>query len=88
MTNLFVGNLSVNTTQDDLQSAFAAYGSVERVSIVTDRATGQPRGFAFVEMTERTAAETAITGLNGADLHGRAMTVSEARSKTSGGQRK
>jgi len=85
MTNIFVGNLSYQTTQDDLQAAFAQYGSVERVSIVTDRDTGQPRGFAFVEMTDTSAAETAISQLNGADLNGRAMNVNEARPKPQGG---
>ncbi len=85
MTNIFVGNLSYQTTQDDLQAAFAAYGSVERVSIVTDRETGQPRGFGFVEMTEQQDAQNAISQLNGADLHGRAMNVNEARPKTAGG---
>ncbi len=81
MTNIFVGNLSFQTTQDELQSAFATYGSVERVNIVTDRDTGKPRGFAFVEMTERSAAETAISHLNGAELNGRALNVNEARPK-------
>ena len=52
MTNIFVGNLSYQTTQDELYAAFSAYGAVERVNIITDRDTGQPRGFAFVEMTE------------------------------------
>jgi len=85
MTNIFVGNLSFNTTQDELQAAFATYGSVERVSIVTDRDSGQPRGFAFVEMTERSAAENAISQLNGSDLHGRALNVNEARPKGEGG---
>jgi len=86
VTNIFVGNLSYQTTQDDLQSAFAAYGGVERVSVVTDRDTGQPRGFAFVEMTDAAAAQTAITQLNGAELNGRALNVNEARPKpTSGG---
>jgi RNA recognition motif-containing protein len=85
MTNIFVGNLSFQTTQDELQAAFAQYGSVERVNIVTDRDTGQPRGFAFVEMTDRSAAETAISQLNGADLNGRAMNVNEARPKPQGG---
>ncbi len=66
MTNIFVGNLSYQTSQDDLQAAFAAYGTVERVSIVTDRDTGQPRGFAFVEMTQPQEAQTAISSLNGA----------------------
>src|SRR5690349_13530916 len=73
VTNIFVGNLSFQTTQADLEAAFGQYGTVERVSLVTDRDTGQPRGFAFVEMTDRNAAETAIAQLNGADLNGRAM---------------
>jgi RNA recognition motif-containing protein len=85
MTNIFVGNLSFKTTQDELHAAFAHYGSVERVNIVTDRDSGQPRGFAFVEMTDRSAAETAISQLNGADLNGRAMNVNEARPKPQGG---
>ena len=85
MTNIFVGNLSYQTTQDDLHSAFAAYGNVERVSIVTDRDTGQARGFAFVEMTEPQAAQTAISQLNGTDLHGRTLNVNEARPKPTGG---
>ncbi|MGH9662196.1 MAG: RNA recognition motif domain-containing protein [Bryobacteraceae bacterium] len=85
MTKIFVGNLSYQTTQDDLQAAFSQYGGVERVNIVTDRDSGQPRGFAFVEMTEKREAETAIAQLNGADLNGRAMNVSEARPKPAGG---
>jgi cold-inducible RNA-binding protein len=85
MTNIFVGNLSYRTTQEDLQAAFAYYGAVERVSIVTDRDTGQSRGFAFVEMSDRNAAEQAIAQLNGADLNGRAINVNEARPKPQGG---
>jgi len=85
VTNIFVGNLSYQTTQDDLHAAFSAYGTVERVNIVTDRDSGQPRGFAFVEMTERKDAETAIAQLNGAELNGRALNVNEARPKPSGG---
>ena len=85
MTNIFVGNLSYQTTQDDLQAAFAQYGGVERVSVVTDRDTGQPRGFAFVEMTDANAAQTAISQLNGAELHGRTLNVNEARPKPAGG---
>jgi len=85
MTNIFVGNLSFQTTQDELQAAFAAYGSVERVSIVTDRDSGQPRGFAFVEMTDKSAAENAISQLNGSDMNGRALNVNEARPKPQGG---
>ena len=85
MTNIFVGNLSYQATQADLQNAFGAYGNVERVNVVTDRDTGQPRGFAFVEMTDSDAAQTAIANLNGAELHGRAMNVNEARPKPAGG---
>jgi cold-inducible RNA-binding protein len=83
--NIFVGNLSFQTTQDELHAAFAQYGNVERVNIVTDRDTGQPRGFAFVEMTEQRDAETAISQLNGTELNGRALNVNEARPKPSGG---
>src|SRR3954447_15818536 len=79
MTNIFVGNLSYQTRQDELESAFSAYGAVERVSVVTDRDTGQPRGFAFIEMTHSNEASNAITGLNGAELNGRALNVNEAR---------
>src|SRR5262245_58189192 len=85
MTNIFVGNLSYQTTQDELHAAFAAYGNVERVSVVTDRETGQPRGFAFVEMTEARDAQTAISQLNGAEMNGRALNVNEARPKGEGG---
>src|SRR3954454_839515 len=85
MPNIFVGNLSYQTTQDDLHAAFAAYGAVERVNMITDRDTGQPRGFAFVEMSENQGAQAAIAQLNGAELHGRAMNVNEARPKPTGG---
>jgi cold-inducible RNA-binding protein len=83
--NIFVGNLSFQTSQDELQAAFAQFGNVERVNIVTDRDTGQPRGFAFVEMTDKSEAENAISQLNGAELNGRAMNVNEARPKPAGG---
>ena len=85
MTNIFVGNLSYQTTQEDLHAAFAQYCNVERVNIVTDRDTGQPRGFAFVEMTEKRDAETASAQLNGAEMKGRAINVNEARPKPAGG---
>lgn len=85
MTNIFVGNLNFRTTQEELHAAFAQFGTVERVNIVTDRDTGQPRGFAFVEMTDRQEAENAINQLNGAELNGRAMNVNEARPKPPGG---
>lgn len=79
MTNIFVGNLSYQTTQEELEAAFAAYGAVERVSIVRDRDTGQPRGFAFVEMTNANEATNAINGMNGREMNGRALNVNEAR---------
>lgn len=82
---IFVGNLSYQTTQNDLEAAFAAHGAVESVSIITDRDTGQPRGFAFVEMPDNREAQAAIESLNGAELNGRAMNVNEARPKPAGG---
>ena len=81
MTNIYVGNISYQTTQDDLHAVFSPFGGIERVNVVTDRDTGQPRGFAFVEMTERDAAEKAIAQLNGTELNGRAINVNEAKPK-------
>jgi RNA recognition motif-containing protein len=81
MTNIYVGNISYQTTQDDLHAAFSPFGGIERVNVVTDRDTGQPRGFAFVEMTEKDAAEKAIAQLNGTELNGRAINVNEAKPK-------
>jgi cold-inducible RNA-binding protein len=85
MTNIFVGNLSFRTTQEELLAAFSQFGNVERVNIVTDRDSGQSRGFAFVEMSEKREADTAIEQLNGSDLNGRTMNVNEARPKPQGG---
>jgi RNA recognition motif-containing protein len=85
MTNIFVGNLSYDTTQDQLQNAFAAYGAVDKVNIIHDRDSGQPRGFAFVEMGDSQQANDAINALNGAELNGRALNVNEARPKPAGG---
>ena len=79
MRDIFVGNLDYETSEDELRQLFAAYGPVDRVSIVTDRYSGQPRGFAFVEMTSAGDADKAITELNGAQLHGRTLDVNEAR---------
>jgi RNA recognition motif-containing protein len=83
---LFVGNLSFQTTEQDLLSLFFEYGTVDTVSVVTDRDTGQPRGFAFIEMPNRTEAEAAIKALDGRELGGRNMNVSEARPKPEGGR--
>jgi cold-inducible RNA-binding protein len=81
MTNIFVGNLSYQTTEQELQTAFSNYGAVERANVVRDRETGQPRGFAFIEMTNRNEAMKAIQGLDGQDMNGRAIKVNEARAK-------
>ena len=75
---IFVGNLSFNTTESDLDAFFRQVGAVESVSIITDRMTGRSKGFAFVEMSDEDA-DAAITRLNGADLGGRNLTVNEAR---------
>jgi len=79
MTNIFVGNLSYQTTESELEAAFSAYGAVERVSVVRDRDTGQPRGFAFVEMTNAAEAASAINSMNGREVNGRALNVNQAR---------
>jgi cold-inducible RNA-binding protein len=78
-TKLFVGNLDFKTTENDLQDAFAAYGSVLETNVVTDRATGRPRGFAFVTMNTAEEAQKAIDALNGKDMGGRALNVNVAR---------
>ncbi len=85
MKNIFVGNLSFGTTEQDIRSLFEAHGSVDRVNIVTDRDTGQPRGFAFVEMTNDAEGERAIDAINGKEVGGRALNVNEARPKSEGG---
>ncbi len=85
MKNIFVGNLSFGTTEDTVRSMFEAYGSVDRVNIVTDRDTGQARGFAFVEMSVDAEGIAAINGLNGKDVDGRTLNVNEARPKTEHG---
>ncbi len=79
MTNIFVGNLSYGAAEGDVRSLFEEYGTVERASIVTDRDTGQARGFGFVEMPNDDEAQRAIGALNGRELNGRALTVNEAR---------
>jgi RNA recognition motif-containing protein len=76
---LFVGNLSFNTTENDLQDAFAAHGTVVEANLMMDRATGRPRGFAFVTMSTPEEAQKAIAELNGKQLDGRALTVNVAR---------
>jgi len=78
-SKLFVGNLSFNTTENDLQDAFAAHGTVLETNLMMDRATGRPRGFGFVTMGSPEEAQKAIDALNGKDLGGRALTVNVAK---------
>jgi len=79
--NIFVGNLSFNTNEDELRQLFEGYGAVDRVSILTDRDTGRSRGFGFVEMSSNEDGDKAIAGLNGSQLGGRTINVNEARPK-------
>jgi cold-inducible RNA-binding protein len=79
--NIFVGNLSFNTSEDELRKIFEPYGTVDRVSILTDRETGRSRGFGFVEMTNSEEGDKAIAGLNGSQVGGRTINVNEARPK-------
>ena len=79
MKNIFVGNLSFNSTEDSVRSIFEGYGTVDRVSIITDRETGKSRGFAFVEMPNDEEANRAVGALNGVDFGGRKLNVNEAR---------
>ena len=81
MTNIYVGNLDFSTSEDQLRTLFAAYGAVKTVTAVADRDTGEPRGFAFVEMTDAGEARDAICTLNGSVHGGRALTINEARPK-------
>jgi len=83
--NIFVGNLSFRSTEQDLRRLFEAYGQVDRVNIVTDRDSGQPRGFGFVEMSDNAEGDRAIAALNGHEVGGRALNVNEARPKGEGG---
>jgi len=83
--NIFVGNLSFNTNEDELRQLFESYGQVDRVSIMTDRDTGRSRGFGFVEMASNEDGEKAITALNGSQVGGRTINVNEARPKAERG---
>src|ERR1043165_2291862 len=85
---LFVGNLSFNTTENDLNTAFAAHGTVTETNLMMDRETGRPRGFGFITMSSSEEAQKAIEGLNGKDMDGRALTVNVAKpreERTGGG---
>ena len=83
---LFVGNLAFGTTSQDLEALFASVGTCESAAVVADRETGRSRGFGFVEMSSASEAQKAITELNGRDLQGRTLNVSEAKERTSNGR--
>jgi RNA recognition motif-containing protein len=85
--NIFVGNLDFAATESSIRTLFEAHGKVDRVSLVTDRDTGRPRGFAFVEMSDAAEADRAIAALNGTELGGRTLNINEARPKGEGGGR-
>ncbi|HEY2843390.1 MAG TPA: RNA-binding protein [Bryobacteraceae bacterium] len=85
MKNIFVGNLSYNVSENAVRSLFEEFGAVDRVSIVTDRETGQQKGFAFVEMSVDAEGDRAIASLSGRELNGRPLTVNEARPKADRG---
>ncbi len=82
---IYVGNLSYEATDGDLEAAFAAYGTVTSAQVVIDRETSRSRGFGFVEMSNNNEGQAAIMGMNGKDLKGRAVNVNEARPRTEGG---
>jgi RNA recognition motif-containing protein len=84
MKNVFVGNLSFESTEGGLRSIFEPFGEITRVNLITDRDTGRARGFAFVEMSSDEDAAKAITALNGTEMDGRALNVNEAKPKTAG----
>jgi RNA recognition motif-containing protein len=85
---LYVGNLPFQTTEEELRKLFEQHGTVSSVAVITDRETGRPRGFAFVEMSDVGGAATAISKLDGRELGGRAIRVNEAASRTGGGSRR
>ena len=82
MTNIYVGNLSYDATEDDIRQAFVEYGEVSEVNVIKDRETGRSRGFAFVEMPDSNQAKEAIEKVNLAEIAGRSVTVNEARPKS------
>ena len=84
--NIYVSNIAFNATTHDLRQLFESYGAVDKVSIITDRDTGQSRGFGFVEMPDSTAAKAAIQGLQGKELAGRTLTVNEAKPRAPRGE--
>jgi len=85
--NIYIGNLSFDTTEDQLRQAFEGFGEVTTVNIIADRDTGRPRGFGFVEMSSKDEAMAAISGLNGQDLNGRTLNVNEAKPRSNNNNR-
>jgi RNA recognition motif-containing protein len=85
--NIYIGNMSYETTEDQLRQAFQSFGEVSTVKIINDRDSGQPKGFAFVEMPTANEATAAIGGLNGRELNGRALNVNEAKPRADSGNR-
>ncbi len=83
--NIYVGNLSYNTTEEEIRNAFEAFGKVTSVTLVKDKYSGQPRGFGFVEMADEAEAQTAIQNLNGKELLGRQLNVNEAHPRNERG---
>jgi RNA recognition motif-containing protein len=81
---IYVGNLPFSSTEEELKGVFGRHGTVEAVNVITDRESGRPRGFAFVEMEEASAADDAIRALDGSDLSGRNIKVSEAQDRSDG----
>ena len=85
--NIYIGNLSFDTTEDQLRQAFAGFGTVSTCNIIADKFSGESRGFAFVEMSSKEEAMAAISGLNGQDLNGRSLNVNEAKPRAESGNR-
>ena len=85
--NIYIGNMSFDTTEAQLRQAFEGFGEVSTVNIITDKYSGDARGFAFVEMSAKDEATAAISGLNGQELNGRALNVNEAKPRAQSGNR-
>ncbi len=83
--NIYVGNLPLEASEEDMREAFSAFGQVTSATIIKDKFSGESRGFGFVEMPAKAEAEAAIAGLNGTDLKGRTLNVNEARPRNEGG---
>jgi RNA recognition motif-containing protein len=86
--NIYIGNLAYNITEDDLRQAFSEYGEVSSVNLITDKFSGQSKGFGFIEMPDNSQADAAIKGLNGKLLNGRAVKVNQAKPRGDRPQRR